>query len=139
MRAIVCLVGENQMCSTPRHCRNASVYGHTTTAMHGMSTHPPGLPPHEMMYTPSMESVPLTSHNLSPPPPPAPTYRLFQTMYMPSTEPVPSCPAYLLPSEDWEREVLSTFVDLRQVLNSLAVDQLLSISCCRLLFTGDPS
>lgn len=38
-----------------------------------------------------------------------------QTLYMPSTEPVPSCPAYLLPTEEWEREVLSTFVDLRQV------------------------
>ncbi|CAN0533768.1 unnamed protein product, partial [Ectocarpus sp. 12 AP-2014] len=34
---------------------------------------------------------------------------------MPSTEPVPACPEYLLPSEEWEREVLSTFVDLRQV------------------------
>ncbi|CAN0009635.1 unnamed protein product [Hapterophycus canaliculatus] len=34
---------------------------------------------------------------------------------MPSTEPVPPCPAYMLPSDEWEREVLSTFVDLRQV------------------------
>ena len=34
---------------------------------------------------------------------------------MPSTEPVPACPAFLLPSEEWEREVVSTFVDLRQV------------------------
>ncbi|CAN0114720.1 unnamed protein product [Ectocarpus sp. 12 AP-2014] len=35
---------------------------------------------------------------------------------MPSTEPVPACPEYLLPSEEWEREVLSTFVDLRQYM-----------------------
>ncbi|CAM9687749.1 unnamed protein product [Scytosiphon promiscuus] len=39
-----------------------------------------------------------------------------QTLYMPSTEPVPSCPAYMLPSEEWERGVVSTFVDLRQYL-----------------------
>eukprot|EP00903_Cladosiphon_okamuranus_P015131 g13993.t1 len=39
-----------------------------------------------------------------------------QTLYMPSTEPVPACPAFLLPSEEWEREVVSTFVDLRQYL-----------------------
>eukprot|EP00752_Nemacystus_decipiens_P018241 g16369.t1 len=39
-----------------------------------------------------------------------------QTMYMPSTEPVPACPAFLLPSDEWEREVVSTFVDLRQYL-----------------------
>ncbi|CAM9948869.1 unnamed protein product [Ectocarpus fasciculatus] len=39
-----------------------------------------------------------------------------QTLYMPSTEPVPACPEYLLPSEEWEREVLSTFVDLRQYM-----------------------
>ncbi|CAM9505122.1 unnamed protein product [Ectocarpus sp. 8 AP-2014] len=35
---------------------------------------------------------------------------------MPSTEPVPACPEYLLPSEEWELEVLSTFVDLRQYM-----------------------
>ena len=29
----VCLVGENPTCSS-RHCRDATVYGHTTTAMH---------------------------------------------------------------------------------------------------------
>ncbi|CAN0511900.1 unnamed protein product, partial [Ectocarpus sp. 12 AP-2014] len=39
-----------------------------------------------------------------------------QTVYMPSAEPVPACPEYLLPSEEWEREVLSTFVDLRQYM-----------------------
>lgn len=39
----------------------------------------------------------------------------FQTPYMPMTEPVPSCPSYLWPSEEWERETISTFVDLRQV------------------------
>lgn len=37
-----------------------------------------------------------------------------QTNYMPSMEPVPQCPLQLLPSEEWEREVLSTFVELRQ-------------------------
>lgn len=38
-----------------------------------------------------------------------------KTAYMPSTEPVSRCPPNLLPSDDWEREVISNFVDLRQV------------------------
>lgn len=48
---------------------------------------------------------------------------VLQTLYMPSTEPVPTCPASLLPSEEWEREVVSTFVDLRQVSQMAAVQQ----------------
>ncbi|CBJ25936.1 conserved unknown protein [Ectocarpus siliculosus] len=44
------------------------------------------------------------------------TLKESETLYMPSTEPVPACPEYLLPSEEWELEVLSTFVDLRQYM-----------------------
>ncbi|CAM9920777.1 unnamed protein product, partial [Discosporangium mesarthrocarpum] len=39
-----------------------------------------------------------------------------QTSYMPRTEPVPTCPEFLLPREEWQRDVLATFVDLRQYI-----------------------
>ena len=35
------LVGENTMCSPSRHCRDARVYGHTTTDMHDIEYTPP--------------------------------------------------------------------------------------------------
>lgn len=55
----------------------------------------------------------------------------MQTMYMPSTEPVSMCPAYLLPGDEWEREVISTFVDLRQVRQHIFLsDFLLGVGAC---------
>ena len=41
----VCLVGETRPAPS-RHSRDATVYGHTTTVMHKLSTPPPFPPPH---------------------------------------------------------------------------------------------
>ena len=41
----VYLVGGNSTCPVPGHSRDARVYGHTTTAIHKLSTPPPPPPP----------------------------------------------------------------------------------------------
>lgn len=49
---------------------------------------------------------------------------------MPPTEPVPSCAVELLPSDEWEREVLSTFVELRQARKTCLSDAILVTVAC---------
>ena len=64
----------------PRRCRNARVYGHTTTAMHEMST-PPPLP--SSLHTPNDITARLTN---SPPPLLHPA-QLLQTLFHTKTYP----------------------------------------------------
>ena len=55
-------------CAPPRHSRDARVYGHTTTAMHKLSTPPPSAPP----PPPPPHLLPPRHLLPSPAPPPAP-------------------------------------------------------------------
>ena len=50
----VCPVGENRARSPSRHRKDATVYGHTTTAVHGMST--PRPPPRMLEYVPTFST-----------------------------------------------------------------------------------
>ena len=56
------LIDENAMCPAPRHCGGATVYSHTTTAMHWTST-----PPHPRMFL-----LPSPTHHHPPPRAPLP-------------------------------------------------------------------
>jgi hypothetical protein len=51
-------------------------------------------------------------------------YRCKQTLYMPSVESIPECPVEYLPSKDWERDVLSKFSELRNLIDMLKVKEL---------------
>ena len=61
-----------------RHSRDARVYGHSTTAMHKLSTPPPVTPPHPTPphppHHPSLPPLPYPSHPLHPPPLTPPRY-----------------------------------------------------------------
>ncbi len=50
-------------------------------------------------------------------------YNMNQTKYMPSIDPIPSCPADLLPSSQWENNLLHEFSELRCLLERLACDE----------------
>ena len=46
-----------------------------------------------------------------------------QTKYMPEIEEVCTCPEHLLPSAEWERDVISAFSDLRALLARLSLSE----------------
>ena len=46
-----------------------------------------------------------------------------QTKYMPDIEHVAVCPEHLLPSTEWERDVISAFSDLRELLARLCLSE----------------
>lgn len=46
-----------------------------------------------------------------------------QTKYMPEIEHVAVCPEHLLPSTEWERDVISAFSDLRELLARLSLSE----------------
>ena len=46
-----------------------------------------------------------------------------QTKYMPEIEKVDSCPEHLLPSTEWERDVIVAFSDLRALLARLSLSE----------------
>lgn len=48
-------------------------------------------------------------------------YTGLQTKYMPDIEEVHSCPEHLLPSVEWERDVISAFSELRALLSRLSL------------------
>jgi hypothetical protein len=50
-------------------------------------------------------------------------YHGKQTKYMPEVEDVADCPEFLLPSQDWEREVVAAFSDLRALLARLSLSE----------------
>ena len=50
-------------------------------------------------------------------------YNVNQTKYMPSIDPIPTCPSDLLPSSQWENNLLHEFSELRCLLEQLACDE----------------